>query len=72
MGGGGRKQEQTMFDDLRRGFTEDFQGLTEFERTLKDQEKKDQGAYKNIPPPQQQQKQKQLEALLDPSAIVSR
>ncbi len=26
------KQEQTMFDDLRRGFTEDFQGLTEFEK----------------------------------------
>ena len=34
------KQEQTMFDDLRRGFTEDFQGLTEFERTFKDRPKK--------------------------------
>ncbi len=31
-----REQEQTMFNDLRRGFTEDFHGLTEFERTFKD------------------------------------
>ena len=30
------QQEQIMFDDLRRGFTEDFEGLTEFERTFKD------------------------------------
>ncbi len=30
------EQEQTMFDDLRRGFTEDFHGLTKFERTFKD------------------------------------
>ncbi len=36
------EQEQTMFDDLRRGFTEDFQGLTEFERTFKDRPKKHQ------------------------------
>ncbi len=26
------EQEQTMFDDLRRGFAEDSQGLTEFEK----------------------------------------
>ena len=31
-----------MFDDLRRGFTEYFQGLTEFERTFKDRQKKHQ------------------------------
>ena len=29
-----RKQEQTKFDDLRRGNTEDFQRLTKFKRTL--------------------------------------
>ncbi len=34
------KQEQTMFDDLRRGLTEDFQGLTEYESTFKDHPKK--------------------------------
>ncbi len=34
------QQEQTMFDDLRRGFTEDCQGLTEFDRTFKDRPKK--------------------------------
>ncbi len=33
-------QERTMFDDLRRGYTEDFQGLIEFERTFKDCPKK--------------------------------
>ncbi len=31
-----------MFDDLRRGFTEDFQELTEFEGTFKDRPKKHQ------------------------------
>ncbi len=36
------EQEQTMFDDLWRGFTEDFQGLTEIERTFKDRPKKHQ------------------------------
>ncbi len=28
------EQEQTKFDDLRRGFTEDFQRLTTYKRTL--------------------------------------
>ena len=37
-----KEQEQTMFDDPRRGFTEDFQGLTEFKRTFKDHPKKHQ------------------------------
>ena len=29
-----QKQEQTKFDDLRRGITEDFQRLAKFQRTL--------------------------------------
>ncbi len=29
-----REQEQTKFDDLRRGFIEDFQRLAKFKRTL--------------------------------------
>ena len=38
----GKKKKQTMFNDLRRGFKEDFHGLTEFERTFKDHPKKKQ------------------------------
>ena len=37
-----KEKEQTMFDDLRHGFTEDFQGLTAFERTFKDRPKMQQ------------------------------
>ncbi len=31
---GSEKQEQTKFDDLRRGITEDFQRLAKFQRIL--------------------------------------
>ncbi len=34
------EQEQTKFDDLRRGFTEDFKRLAKFKRTLSKSTKK--------------------------------
>ncbi len=52
-----------MFDDLRRGFTEDFQGLTELKGLSKIASPK---TYKNIPPPQQQ-----LGPLLDLTAVAA-